>query len=83
MFTDSSSLKKAICCDKVSAIRKLVLYLFVRHAKTITSPEEMPVFSYYVESIFNYILENYGIHKDDLCIDMDDIMSYTCLGKDK
>jgi len=86
MFTDNTSLGKTIGHDKnkkILELRDLVMHLFTTHAEMIVAPSEMYGFELYINGVFNYIFDKYAIDKDELCIDMDTIMSHTYLGKDK
>ncbi len=73
MFSDSQLSKNVTGYDrnaKISAFRDLIEHMFTTHIKDVSSIMELEKFMKYTDSVFDFVLKEHAISRDELGIDM-------------
>lgn len=79
MFSDTVFSEKVTGYDRdamVSAFGKLVKHLFLRDAENIVTETQIPAFVSYTDCVFDYIFEEYAISREDLDVDVNEILKH-------
>jgi len=79
MFSDSQLSKNVTGYDrnaKISEIRGLLENIFSTYIKNVSSLEELEEFMRYTDSVFDFVLKEHAIDRDELNVDVDGILEY-------
>ena len=79
MFSDTVFSEKVTGYDRdatVSAFGKLVKHLFLRDVENIATETQIPAFVSYTDCVFDYIFEEYAISREELDVDVNEILEH-------